>query len=153
MTSPPPKPPPKGVILCIDLVLGSLASFLLGREPTTLPENLVAEICPSIIVVCAFLISYSLFDVMGSGIAKTEVGLPYMDYKDIPSKLPESAYLAERAQMNQLEQMPSFLVGILCFSVLVNGTAGAVRQRSRLIYHSLLLYRGYPIDGIGSSRR
>jgi uncharacterized MAPEG superfamily protein len=126
MTSPSHKPPSKAVILCIDLVLGTVASFLFGRKPTTLPDSLVAEICPSIIVVCAFLTSYSLWDVMGAGMAKAEVGLPDLDYKDSPSKLPESAYLAERAQMNQLEQMPSFLFGIMCFSILVNGMAGAV---------------------------
>jgi hypothetical protein len=58
--------------------------------------------------------------------AKADVGLPDLDYKDFPSKLPESAFLAERAQMNQLEQMPSFLIGIISFSILVNGKVGAV---------------------------
>lgn len=38
----------------------------------------------------------------------------------------EQAHLAERAQMNQVEQLPSFLMGTLFFSVLVNGTVGAL---------------------------
>ena len=32
----------------------------------------------------------------------------------------------QRAQMNQVEQMPGFLIGISLFSILVNGTVGAV---------------------------
>ena len=35
-------------------------------------------------------------------------------------------FLALRAQTNQVEQLPGFLVGALSFSILVNGTVGAV---------------------------
>lgn len=128
MASLPPKPPPKPVILFIYVFLGAIASFFLGREPGSIPEGseFVAELCPSIIVMCIFLTSYSLFDVLGCGLAKAKAGLPDLDYKDIPARLPEEVFLAERAQANQVEQMPCFFVGIICFSTLVNGKAGAL---------------------------
>ena len=107
--------------------LGALASFFLGRKPGTLPDGpkLAAELCPSIIVICIFLTLYSLLDVMGCGLAKARAGLPDLDYKDFPARFPEEVFLAERAQSNQVEQMPCFIVGIICFSTLVNGNAGA----------------------------
>ncbi|KAL3905396.1 MAG: hypothetical protein SGILL_009695 [Bacillariaceae sp.] len=119
------KPPSVEVILGIYVVLGSLMSFLCGRPLGTVAE--VDEVLPSTIVVCLFLISYSVYDVMGSGVAKAKADyIIYKDYKEWPARLPEEAYLAERAQMNQLEQMPNFLIGIMLFSFLVNGTVGAV---------------------------
>ena len=101
--------------------------FLFGRPVGTIAEK--EELLPSVIVVCLFLVSYSVYDVMGSGLAKAKGGknaILYSDYKDWPARLPEEAFLAERAQTNQLEQMPSFLIGIASFSILVNGTVGAV---------------------------
>ena len=124
---PEAKPPSAEAILGIYVVLGSLMSFLVGRSPGTIAE--VEELLPSVVVVCLFLVSYSVYDVMSSGLAKVKEGKAsfiFKDYKDWPARIPEEAYLAERAQMNQLEQMPCFLIGMTSFSVLVNGTVGAL---------------------------
>ncbi|KAL3924845.1 MAG: hypothetical protein SGILL_000800 [Bacillariaceae sp.] len=63
---------------------------------------------------------------MGCGQAKARAGIFKKDYKDWPTRVPEEVWLAERAQSNQLEQMPVFLVSISLFSLLVNATVGAV---------------------------
>ena len=49
--------------------------------------------------------------------------LTYNDllYEEQPTKLPEAVFLANRAQLNQVEQMPAFITAALMFSVLVNG--------------------------------
>jgi len=67
-------------------VLGSSLSFLFGREPGTLPDDIITELAPSIIVVCAFLISYELVDVMRVGMAKGRKGIFEQSYKDLPAK-------------------------------------------------------------------
>mmetsp|Transcript_21806 Transcript_21806/g.30748 ORF Transcript_21806/g.30748 Transcript_21806/m.30748 type:complete len:191 (-) Transcript_21806:265-837(-) len=126
--SPPkPQPPSPATLITVYGLLGCAASFLFGRNPGDLPENIVTEICPSIIVICIFLVLYSLYDVMGCGIAQ-RLHHDVLDkrYDDIPTRVPEGVYLAQRAQANQVEQMPPFLVSTLCFSVLVNGKVGAV---------------------------
>jgi uncharacterized MAPEG superfamily protein len=108
-------------LLAVYVILGSTFSFAFGRKPGILPDNVVAELCPSIVVICVFLTTYSIYDVMSCGIAKAELWTSDKTYKDFPAKLSEKAFLAERAQMNQVEQLPSFLVATICFSVLVNG--------------------------------
>ena len=128
-SDPPPEaePPTVEAILGIYIVLGCLMCFIFGRPVGTIAEK--EELLPSVIVVCLFLVSYSVYDVMGSGLAKAKGGkntILHADYKDWPARLPEEAFLAERAQTNQLEQMPCFLIGIASFSILVNGTVGAV---------------------------
>jgi uncharacterized MAPEG superfamily protein len=121
----PPSPPPSvTAIFALYVVLGTAASFLAGEDPGTLPDEIVRAICPSIGVISMFLISYSVLDVMASGLSKVE-HMP-KDYKYFPSRLPEEVFLAERAQMNQLEQMPLFIFGTLSFSLLVNGRVGAI---------------------------
>lgn len=107
-------------------LLGCALSFLVGNNPGHIPENLVAEICPSIIVICIFLVTYSVYDVMGCGVAKATHQDLAKKYDDTPPRTPEAVYLAERAQGNQVEQIPSFLVSTMCFSILVNGKVGAV---------------------------
>ena len=98
----PPPPSPEFLFL-VYLVLGAGASFLFGREPGTLPEDIVMELCPSIVVICFFLASYSVYDVLGCGIAKGKAGFNAADYNDLPAfPPPEELFLAERAQMNQL---------------------------------------------------
>ena len=53
-------------------MLGSLISIFAGREIGTLPaaDDISREMAPAVIVVTAFLTSYSLFDVMAVGLAK-----------------------------------------------------------------------------------
>ena len=55
--------------------LGAALAFLFGREAGTLPDDIVKELTPSIIVVCGFLISYEFCDVMGVGMAKGRTGI------------------------------------------------------------------------------
>jgi|Transcript_23492 uncharacterized MAPEG superfamily protein len=119
--------PPVAVIFALYIALGTAASFLAGGDPGTLPEDIVRALCPSIVVISIFLTSYSVFDVMAAGVAK-QVDHGYMakDYKDFPLRLPEQAFLAERAQINQVEQMPSFIFATLSFSLLVDGWLGAL---------------------------
>ena len=125
--SPPkPQPPPPAALITVYGILGFAASFFFGHDPGDIPENIVAELCPSIIVICIFLVTYSVYDVMGCGIAKARHQNLAKKYDDSPARVPEAVYLAERAQANQVEQMPSFLVSTICFSALVNGKIGAV---------------------------
>ena len=129
-SSPPPQqqrspPPPAFVLLIIYLFLGFLISYFFGREPGTLPKNIPREIAPAVIVVCAFLLSYNLWDCMAVGITKGESGV-WKSYKDIPSKLPEAAFLAQRVQTNQVEQMNLFIIGTIGCAILVNGTVAAI---------------------------
>ena len=86
----------------------------------------MSEISPSLIVVCGFLLSYSLWDVMSVGRAKERHGMFKLSYKDVPAKMPEEVYLSQRAQMNQVEQMPVFMVGTFSCALLVNGKVAAV---------------------------
>ena len=117
--------PPKAVILVGYTVLGSLLSFMAGRDPGTLPDDVVREMAPALMVVAGFLISYSLWDVMAVGIAKEQCQV-WKSYKDLPAVLPEPVFLAQRVQTNQLEQMPVFLVGTLGCALLVDGMAAAI---------------------------
>lgn len=67
-----------------------------------------------------------------------------MAYKDLPSKVPEEVFLAERAHLNQVEQLAPFLVAITTFSILVNGTAGAILGLIWVVLRRLYVaqYRG-----------
>lgn len=108
------------------LALGVAASILAGRDhPEILPEDAARELCPSIAVVSVFLTTYYLFDVMPAGMAKADCGYMSLNYDDFPLRLPERAFLAERAQANQVEQLPAFLFATMSFSLLVNGRLGA----------------------------
>lgn len=128
----PQTPPPPLALFTVYGVLGAVLSFLFGHTtPGSIPENLenlVAEICPSVIVVCLFLVSYSVYDVLACGLAKAAHLDEAKKYDDTPAstRVPEAVHLAERAQANQVEQIPSFLFSTMCFSILVNGKVGAV---------------------------
>ena len=119
-------------------VLGSLLAFTFGREPGTLPDDIIAELAPSIISVCIFLISYELFDVMGVGMAKGRQCILEQSYKDLPAKEDEEVYIRQRVLTNQLEQMPLFIVGTFLCALLVNGKIAGVLS---LIW--VLLRRSY----------
>ena len=72
-----PEPPPALAIFSIYLGLGTLLSFGFGRDLATLPpaDEWAREVSPTIIIICLFLTSYSLFDVMAVGVAKQKYGL------------------------------------------------------------------------------
>merc|ERR1719199_2170095 len=121
--------PPKFAILITYVLLGCAISFLLGREPGRLPEDIAVELAPSIIVIGIFLTHYSLWDCMAVGAAKQEFqkswsGKIYREYNQL--QIPEQVYLAQRVQSNQLEQLPVFLAGILSSAMLVNGLLAAI---------------------------
>ena len=50
-----------------------------------------------------------VMDVMGVGKAKIKYNLQSKTYKDYPANEPEEVYFANRAQMNQVEQMASYM--------------------------------------------
>jgi len=156
--SSPSSEPQPAVILVVYMILGSLISFLAGREPGNLPENIPREIGPAVVVICGFIISYSLWDCMAVGTAKARCSNVWKSYKDLPqNSMPEEVYLAVRVQTNQVEQMPVFLVGTIACALLVNGTVAAVLALAwsvlRRMYASA--YRnaiGVPFDEIGLGR-
>ncbi|KAL7534460.1 hypothetical protein ACHAXR_005888 [Thalassiosira sp. AJA248-18] len=123
-------PPPTSAIFFTYSVLGAVLSFTFGRDPSgmLLPgdDDFVRELAPTIIVICLFLVSYSLLDVMHVGIAKQRYGLASKTYPAIALNPPEEVYLAQRVQTNQVEQLPGFLVGSIFFAILVNGKVGGV---------------------------
>ena len=123
-----PEPPPALAIFSIYLGLGTLLSYAFGRDlDTFLPaDEWARELFPTIFIICLFLTSYSLFDVMAVGVAKQKYGFSTKQFGPWIHNPPEEVYLALRAQTNQVEQLPGFLVGALSFSILVNGTVGAV---------------------------
>jgi len=107
-------------------LLGAALSFLFGREPGTLPDDIIKELAPSIVVVCGFLISYEFCDVMGVGMAKGRKGILEQSYKDLPAKEDEEVYLRQRVLTNQLEQMPLFIVGTFLCALLLNGKVASI---------------------------
>eukprot|EP00565_Helicotheca_tamesis_P007953 CAMPEP_0185728028 /NCGR_PEP_ID=MMETSP1171-20130828/3530_1 /TAXON_ID=374046 /ORGANISM="Helicotheca tamensis, Strain CCMP826" /LENGTH=202 /DNA_ID=CAMNT_0028396689 /DNA_START=33 /DNA_END=641 /DNA_ORIENTATION=- len=123
-------PPPISIIFLVYTALGMALSFGFGRDPGTLPhaDDFAKELAPTTVVICLFLVSYSLIDVMEVGAAKGEHGInpKSKTFGPLTTNPPEEVYLALRAQANQVEQLPAFLVGSICFSILVNGKAGAV---------------------------
>mmetsp|Transcript_7802 Transcript_7802/g.12225 ORF Transcript_7802/g.12225 Transcript_7802/m.12225 type:complete len:211 (+) Transcript_7802:102-734(+) len=125
-----PSPPPTFTIFLVYSVLGLVLSYTFGRDPSgtavPYPDNCIKELAPTIIVICLFLVSYSLLDVMEVGSAKLRHGLGSKTYPSVASNPPEEVYLAQRIQTNQVEQLPGFLVGSICFSILVNGKVGAL---------------------------
>ena len=55
-------------------------------------------------------ICWGVLDVMGVGKAKIKHNFSAKMYKDYPASEPEDIHLASRAQMNQVEQMASYMV-------------------------------------------
>lgn len=115
-------PPSQWAILFTYIVLGGGLSFLVGREPGTLPDNLAVELAPATLVVCIFLTYYDLWDCMAAGQAKQKHGLKQKE----DSIIPEPVYLAQRVQTNQVEQMPVFIVGMMACAIFVNGWTAAI---------------------------
>jgi len=83
------------------------------------------ELAPPTIVVCCFVIAYSLCDCVGVGKARWSVGWNELTQDKLPAKMPEEFHLAHRAQMNQVEQFAGFVVGTMSFAVVVNGRVAA----------------------------
>ncbi|KAK1734780.1 hypothetical protein QTG54_014653 [Skeletonema marinoi] len=98
-------------------LLGAALSFLFGREPGTLPDDIIKELAPSILRVLR---------VMGVGMAKGRRGILEQSYKDLPAKEDEEVYLRQRVLTNQLEQMPLFIVGTFLCALLVNGKVASI---------------------------
>ena len=98
-------PPSEATCIAMYGALGAAASFLFGHTPGTIPDNIMAELCPSIIIICIFFILYEVYDVMGCGVVKQKHGggTASKTYADVPHKMAEEVYLATRAQANQVE--------------------------------------------------
>lgn len=136
MSAKDPEPPAPAVLLAFYTLLGTIISFAFGREPTSVltvgndGPNMFVELAPTILVICGFLTSYSLYDCMAVGLAKRSANLLHQTYLETTSAktpaIPEAVYLAQRAQTNQVEQLPGFIVGALACAFLVNGTVAAV---------------------------
>lgn len=147
--------PAPAAILAMYTMLGCLISFFAGREPGTLPENIVRELAPALTVISGFLVSYSCWDVLAVGLAKERCNAG-KSYNDMPTQLPEEVYLAQRVQTNQVEQMPVFLVGTIGCSLLVNGTVAAILALLWCILRRMYAYTyrnavGIPFKGMGLS--
>ena len=125
-------PSPYGLLI-VYTILGTIVSFVFGRDPSSFsslemtPTFVQQELAPTIIIICGFLITYSVFDVLGVGIAKIETNYHLKGYyKDLPNKMPEAVYLAQRTQTNQVEQMTGFLFGSLSCCFWVNGKVSSI---------------------------
>ena len=145
------KPPPPEFLFLNFLVFGVVASFVFGRR-TPVPgelfptdggdfDTIILDICPSIVVICIFLTTYNLYDAMGCGVSKLNAGIQTTNYNEWPSRMPESVYVAERIQSNQVEQMTPFIVSTLMFSWIVNGTVGAVLATTWVGLRRMYAYR------------
>mmetsp|Transcript_53990 Transcript_53990/g.131091 ORF Transcript_53990/g.131091 Transcript_53990/m.131091 type:complete len:225 (+) Transcript_53990:119-793(+) len=143
------QPPPPEFLFLNFLAFGAVASFVFGRR-TPVPgelfsvdgdfETTILEVCPSIVVICIFLTTYNLYDAMGCGLSKLYAGLQTTPYNEWPTRMPESVYVAERIQSNQLEQMTPFIVSTLMFSWIVNGTVGAMLATTWVVLRRMYAY-------------
>lgn len=126
-------PPPTTVIFIVYSFLGLALSYAFGSDPSSASggtrnvDDVAKELAPTVAILCLFLVSYSLFDVMSVGLIKQKYGIGSKPYtSSMVSNIPEEVYLAQRVQTNQVEQLPSFIVASLSFSFLVNGNVGAI---------------------------
>ena len=151
-------PPPSPVAICCTyVVLGAIVSIYFGREPVTLPEDLIKELGPTLTVVIGFIISYNIWDVMAVGAAKGNARWGSIPYNELPNKLPEEAYLAQRVQTNQVEQFPGYIVGSLSCALVVNGKVAAILALMWAILRRVYAttYRnsvGVPVGKIGLAK-
>ena len=142
-------PPSPFAILGSYVVLGTIVSFAFGRQPGTMPDNIIKEASPALVAIGGFIVRYSLWDVMAVGMTKQKMNLLAKRYEDLPAKWPEAVFLAQRAQTNQVEQLPVFIVGALGCAIVVNGTvAGILALIWAILRHMYAeAYRG----GVGKS--
>lgn len=152
-----PIPPSPYVILGAYIFLGTILSFAFGREPGTMPDNLIKEVSPTLIVISVFMVTYSLWDVMAVGVSKQNFGILGKRHADIPVKWPEEVYLAQRVQTNQVEQLPVFIIGSIGCAVVVNGKVAGILASVWVILRRMYAwtYRsatGKTFDEIGLSR-
>jgi len=123
-------PPPAINLLVFYTVIGALLSFGFGKEIRTLAATTITleEIIPTILVISLFLMSYSMLDVIAVANARANHGHGSQSktFDPMVKNPPEDVHLALRAQANQVEQLPIYLVAALSFSLLVNGTVGAI---------------------------
>lgn len=135
-----PAPPPAVAIFLIYLLLGTVLSLCFRRDPgTPLPpaHELARNVSPSMATICFFLVSCSLLDVMAVGAAKQKYDFSKKKFGPWVHNPPEEVYLALRAQTNQVEQLPGFLIGSTFFSILVNGNVGAVLSLAWVVLRRL----------------
>lgn len=115
---------------------------------------------PTVAVAAGFLVTCGVCNAMAVGTAKLRTNYHVAGtYGDLAKREPsgnppEEAYLVLRAQTNQLEQMPAFLVGGLSCAAFVDGAAAAalslawaiLRRRYAAVYRRSV---GVPFDKMG----
>jgi len=117
--------PPHGIMFVpVYLIFGVITSFGFGREPGTLPRDPFDEFKYPALVTCVFVVCYSLFDTLGVGRARAKYA--YFDATNHSGTMPEQVAVALRAQLNQVEQFPSFLAALWLYSFFVDGFSGGV---------------------------
>lgn len=113
-------PPSKVAVSAVFAVAGTALAAVAGGGQKGPAIASAEEMVPTACVSCLFLLSYSVLDVIAVGDAKSKYG----DGGD-GGRVPEEVRVAQRAQANQVEQLPGFLVGSFAFSYLVNPRVGA----------------------------
>lgn len=91
-----PAPPPAVAIFLIYLLLGTVLSLCFRRDPgTPLPpaHELARNVSPSMAIICFFLVSYSLLDVMAVGAAKQKYDFSKKKFGPWVHNPPEEVYL------------------------------------------------------------
>ena len=85
------QPPSAAVLIATYGFLGGIASYLFGNDLGEIPKDIISELCPSIVVICLFLVYYEVYDVMGVGIAKINNSDMLMKkYEDTATFIPEA---------------------------------------------------------------
>ena len=85
--------PPSAIVLIATYgILGGIASYLFGNNPRDqISKDIIFELCPSIVVICLFLVYYEVYDVMGVGITKINNSDMLMKkYEDTAKFIPEA---------------------------------------------------------------
>jgi|Transcript_86335 uncharacterized MAPEG superfamily protein len=130
--------PPHGIAFVpLYLILGAIASFAFGRAPGTMPADWFGELKLPALASSAFIVCYSLLDVLGVGRAKAKHDAFDKAITAKDGELPEEVCLALRAQANQVEQMSGFFVALWMYSFFVSGPAGGAMGSAWVILRVL----------------
>lgn len=105
------------IIVGVYFVLGAMLSYGFGRTPGTVN---VEELRFTAVVLAAFFVYYSAYDVMAVGAARRRTNT--FGRKTPPDELD----CAMRVQANQVEQFVPFVGSSILFSLFVNGQVGGL---------------------------
>ena len=80
------------------------------------------EAAPTLLIHYLFLVSYTRFDMIPVGEAMMKTKHMFAPYG---TPVPHEVHLAQRDQLNTIEEWPGFVLGSFSFSMFVNPTVGA----------------------------